>query len=56
VPVHIFPFAMSDENMRRAAKWPDYTFWRSLKPGYDYFEKNHRLPIITVENRQYHIN
>lgn len=56
VPVHIFPFAMSDENMRRAAKWPDYAFWRSLKPGYDYFEKNHRLPIINVENRRYRIN
>ncbi len=56
VPVHIFPFAMTAENMRRATKWPDYAFWQSLKPGYDYFEKNHRLPIVNVENRRYRIN
>ncbi|MEO1736390.1 hypothetical protein RB531_1906 [Salmonella enterica subsp. enterica serovar Typhimurium] len=39
VPVHIFPFTMNDENMRQAQAWPEYNFWRMLKPGYDYFEK-----------------
>lgn len=56
VPVHIFPFSMTAANMQRATKWPDYAFWQSLKPGYDYFEKNHRLPTVTVENRRYKIN
>ncbi|PWD22135.1 hypothetical protein C4652_04825, partial [Salmonella enterica subsp. enterica serovar Weslaco] len=56
VPVHIFPFTMNDENMRQAQAWPEYNFWRMLKPGYDYFEKNHRLPTITVENRRYKIS
>ncbi len=26
---------MNDENMRRAQAWPEYNFWRMLKPGYD---------------------
>lgn len=56
VPVHIFPFAMNDENMRQAQAWPEYNFWHMLQPGYDYFEKNHRLPTITVENRRYKFN
>lgn len=30
---------MNDENMRQAQAWPEYNFWRMLKPGYDYFEK-----------------
>lgn len=42
--------------MRQAQAWPEYNFWRMLKPGYDYFEKNHRLPTITVENRRYKIS
>ncbi|EDW8362844.1 murein L,D-transpeptidase [Salmonella enterica] len=56
VSVHIFPFTMNDENMRQAQAWPEYNFWRMLKPGYDYFEKNRRLPTITVENRRYKIS
>ncbi len=41
VPVHIFPFEMTQENLSKhaASNWQD--FWRNLKQGYDLFEQNH---------------
>ena len=56
IPVYIFPFAMTEQNMQRAADWPEATFWRSLKPAYDYFEKYRRIPEIRVVNRRYTIS
>ena len=26
-------------------------FWKTLRPGYDYFEKNRRLPEVGVDAR-----
>ncbi|MDO9027264.1 MAG: murein L,D-transpeptidase family protein [Candidatus Roizmanbacteria bacterium] len=52
--VHIFPFRMTDENMKRHAEseWTD--FWKNLKEGYDIFEGNgHRPPDVTVKNQRY---
>ena len=32
-------------------------FWQSLKPGYDYFEQNRRMPAVTVDARgTYRVN
>lgn len=52
--VHIFPFAMTAENMAKYAnsKWID--FWQNLKQGYDYFEKDHCPPDVSVQNAKYH--
>ena len=54
IPVHIFPTRLTDENLRILDD-KDYSdallnFWRNLKPGYDYFEENHVLPEIRVDN------
>ncbi len=56
IPVHIFPFRMTDENMamRRYSKW--YPFWQDLKKGHDYFEKHHIPPRISVIGKRYIIN
>ena len=53
VPVHIYPFRMTDENMalHQENRW--YDFWTNLKEGYDYFEIEHTPPSIKVKNRQY---
>ena len=53
VPVHIYPFRMSDENMAQYAdnKWFD--FWVNLKEGYDYFETEKIPPHIQVRNGKY---
>lgn len=39
VPVYIFPFAMTTENMKRHADSPHFAFWQELKVGWDLFEK-----------------
>ncbi|HSP41711.1 MAG TPA: murein L,D-transpeptidase family protein [Luteolibacter sp.] len=52
--VHVFPFRMTDERMKRenGSEW--IGFWRNLKQGYDWFETNARPPDVTVRNGSYH--
>lgn len=54
IPIHIFPARLTDAEMKQMkdvfADQPHLLeFWRTLKPGYDYFEKNHRLPQVMVD-------
>ena len=56
IPVHAFPFRMTDENMVRFAKHEAHPFWRTLKEGYDYFELARQLPTVAVCNRHYVVN
>ena len=53
VPVHIYPFWMSDENMARhgQSKWIE--FWRELKVGFDVFETERKVPKISVSPQRY---
>jgi len=52
--VHIFPFRMTAENMKRHDKSKWYTFWENLKEGYDIFEHNsHIPPNVEVVNKRY---
>lgn len=53
IPIHIFPFRMEPVDMQIAERFfaarPDLLhFWRSLEPGYRYFETHRRLPSIVV--------
>ncbi len=53
VPVHIFPFRMTDKKMaaHKDSKWID--FWKNIKEGYDYFEGHHSPPIVVVQDKRY---
>jgi murein L,D-transpeptidase YafK len=54
IPIHIFPFRMTDEHMRRyrGHKWE--WFWKNLKMGYDLFEQDgFRPPQAMVQNKEY---
>ncbi|WP_411826166.1 L,D-transpeptidase family protein [Luteolibacter sp. AS25] len=51
--VHIFPFRMNGERMRKAAASPHLQFWENLKAGYDHFENSKVPPEVSVENRTY---
>jgi murein L,D-transpeptidase YafK len=51
--VHIFPFRMTVENMGKHSKSNWIEFWKNLKEGYDYFEKNHIPPNVRVINQRY---
>ena len=48
VQVHVFPFRMTDENMKVRASHAWSGFWRELKPGYDAFEQTQVPPRISV--------
>jgi murein L,D-transpeptidase YafK len=52
--IHIFPFKMTSENMKKHknSKW--YSFWENLKEGHDLFEKNgNNPPNVEVKNGKY---
>ena len=55
VPVHIFPFRMTEERMGRAetekAPWLD--FWKNLREGFTRFEQTHVPPTSQVEGDRY---
>ena len=53
IKVHIFPFRMIDENMKKYSKESFIDFWINLKEGYDFFENKHVLPKIKVKNKKY---
>lgn len=55
IPIHIFPFAMTAENMKKHLESKDFAFWLTLKPAYDYFEQTQDVPEVVVENKQYKV-
>jgi murein L,D-transpeptidase YafK len=61
IPLHIFPARLESHDLqvlqRTFAHRPDLgRFWQTLKPGYDYFEQNRRLPAIGVDDDEYIVN
>jgi murein L,D-transpeptidase YafK len=48
VPVHVFPFRMSEANLaaRKTGNWSG--FWTDLKSGYDAFERDQIPPVVSV--------
>ena len=55
VPVHVFPFRMSEENLIAHASDPWIEFWRNLKQGYDSFERTRLPPRMSVCGRSYQV-
>ena len=54
IPVHIFPTRLDVVGMKKLrdvySKRPGLiSFWESLKPGYDFFEKEHSIPGIQID-------
>jgi murein L,D-transpeptidase YafK len=55
IPIDIFPARLGDEEIGQLARvfkanQQLVTFWRTLKVGYDFFEKNRTLPNVRVDN------
>ena len=52
-PVHVFPFRMTDRNLkfRKGYRW--HGFWADLKKGYDLFEPSRIPPAVSVCNGRY---
>ena len=53
--LHIFPFRLTARNLFKFRSSPWIGFWKKLRPGYDYFEKFHTAPTITVVDGNYQI-
>jgi murein L,D-transpeptidase YafK len=53
IPVHVFPFRMTQANLaaHTGSEWS--VFWASLKEAYDLFERTRRPPYVSVCNKQY---
>jgi len=52
--VHIFPFKMTNENMKKHKKSEWYEFWTNLKDGHDFFETSNKIPPnVEVRNGKY---
>lgn len=41
IPVHIFPFPLTETELAKRAASPHQAFWRGLQPGYAYFQQHH---------------
>lgn len=54
IPVHVFPFRMTDANMAKYKPGPWKEFWDDLKQGYDSFERTHLPPHVSVCSKRYH--
>jgi murein L,D-transpeptidase YafK len=53
IPVNVYPFRMTDENLAKY-NFPEWrSFWANLKEGYDLFERTHRPPRVTVCGQRY---
>ena len=53
IRVHSFPFRMNESSINRFknSKWN--SFWKNLKEGYDFFERNKFPPNSLVKNGRY---
>lgn len=53
IPVHIFPFRLSDSKLDTYSKeYPAHTtFWKNLQKGYAAFEKDKKIPKVTVDKK-----
>jgi len=49
----VFPFRMTDDNLKRHAHSDQIAFWRQLKAGYDLFERGHIPPRVGVCQGRY---
>lgn len=53
IPVHIFPFKLSEKKLERFKRSGNYLFWKNLKEGYDLFEAKKIPPRIKVVDKKY---
>ncbi len=53
VPIHVFPFRMTQENLAHYDKPALHAFWNNLKEGYDLFERTRRPPRVSICGGRY---
>ena len=53
VRVHVFPFPMTDANMKAHKNNKNISFWKNLKTGWDWFEEESRPPNVNTAHKRY---
>lgn len=53
VPVHIFPFPMTPDNLRLHVDNEHAEFWQALAPAWNAFEASGRVPDVSVRRGDY---
>lgn len=53
VPVHIFPFRLTEAALAAQHQNRWHSFWQDLRPAYTSFEQTRQVPRFTVWQRQY---
>lgn len=53
INLDIFPFKMDTQHMETYATNPNLSFWKTMKPGYRLFEKNHIPPVAGIKGDDY---
>ena len=53
IPVHVFPFRMTEENLAEHADSEWLPFWRNLRDVYEVFERTRLPPSVTVCGKKY---
>lgn len=56
IPVHVFPFRMTEANLKKHASSEWQGFWQNLKEGFDSFEETRFPPSVRVCNGRYHFD
>ncbi|WP_233123928.1 L,D-transpeptidase family protein [Agrobacterium vaccinii] len=54
--VQAYPFRMTARNLAAYKNDPNFTFWKTLKEGYDSFELTRQQPKVSVCGRRYVFN
>ena len=56
IPVHAFPFRMTEDKLKNFADHPWHGFWLNLKEAYDVFERTRIPPRVGVCDKKYLVN
>lgn len=53
VPVHIFPFPMTEANLKAHEADPNAAFWQEIAPAWTTFETTGKVPAVSVSGKSY---
>jgi murein L,D-transpeptidase YafK len=55
VNVDIYPFIMDRAHMEKYSSNPNIAFWKTMKPGYDWFEKYLVPATVDIKGKEYSV-
>lgn len=57
IPIHIFPCKLNEAQLKVICESnaAHQKFWSNLKTGFDYFETNKKLPLVSVDKKGYYV-